>query len=108
MYKRQARLFGGRAGSVNTLEIVQPDGTVRRPKSKEILRGIARGSVYRQHAGGGGGYGDPRERPAQKVVDDVLDGVLSAEAAYADYGVVVDPVSGELDEAATAALRGRR
>jgi len=101
-------LFGGRSGSVNTLEIVQPDGTVRRPKSKEILRGIARGSVYRQHAGGGGGYGDPRERPAQKVVDDVLDGVLSAEAAYADYGVVVDPVSGELDEAATAALRGRR
>ncbi|MBW7925333.1 MAG: hydantoinase B/oxoprolinase family protein [Burkholderiaceae bacterium] len=98
-------LFGGRPGSVNRLEIVQPDGTVRRPKSKEILRGIPRGSVYRQHAGGGGGYGDPRERPVQKVVDDVLDGVLSVEAAYADYGVVVDPVTGALDEAATAGLR---
>ncbi len=101
-------LFGGRPGSVNRLEIVQPDGTVRRPKSKEILRGIPRGSVYRQHAGGGGGYGDPRERPVQKVVDDVLDGVLSVEAAYADYGVVVDPVTGALDEAATAGLRSLR
>ncbi len=98
-------LFGGRAGSVNRLEIVQPDGSVRRPKAKEIVRGIPRGSVYRQHAGGGGGYGDPRERPVQQVIDDVLDGVLSVEAAYSDYGVAVDPATGCVDEAATAALR---
>ncbi len=101
-------LFGGRPGSVNTLEIVQPDGTVRRPKSKEILRDIPRGSVYRQHAGGGGGYGDPRERPAQDVAADVLDGLISFESAYADYGVVVDCATGALDEAATAALRSRQ
>lgn len=101
-------LFGGRAGSVNRLQIVQPDGSVRRPKAKEIVRGIPRGSVYRQHAGGGGGYGDPRERPVQQVIDDVLDGVLSAEAAYSDYGVAVDPATGSVDQAATAALRSAK
>lgn len=101
-------LFGGRAGSVNRLQIVQPDGSVRRPKAKEIVRGIPRGSVYRQHAGGGGGYGDPRERPVQQVIDDVLDGVLSAEAAYSDYGVAVDPATGSVDQTATAALRSAK
>lgn len=101
-------LFGGRPGSLNTLEIAQPDGVVRRPRAKEIVRGIARGSVYRQHAGGGGGYGDPFERPVRKVQDDVLDGVLSVDAARADYGVVVDAATGSVDEAATAALRGAR
>lgn len=101
-------LFGGKPGSLNTLEIVQPDGVVRRPKAKEIVRGIPRGSVYRQHAGGGGGYGDPLERPVQKVVDDVLDGLLGVEAARTDYGVVVDATTGAVDEAATAALRSAR
>lgn len=109
--EEQARafgLFGGRAGSVNRLEIVQPDGSLRRPKAKEIVRGIPRGSVYRQHAGGGGGYGDPRERPVNEVIDDVIDGLLSVESAHVDYGVVVDPATGALDEAATAALRSAR
>ena len=99
-------LFGGRPGSVNRISIVAPDGAVRRPKAKEIVRGIARGSRYRQHAGGGGGFGDPRERPAERVLAEVLDGVLSVAAARADYGVVVDPVSLALDEAATRRLRG--
>jgi N-methylhydantoinase B len=80
---------------------------VRRPRAKEIVRGIERGAVFRQRAGGGGGYGDPRERPVEQVVADVLDGVLSADAAREDYGVVVDPVTLVLDEAATARRRGQ-
>ena len=71
-----------------------------------MLRGIERGSVYRQRAGGGGGYGDPRERPVELVVADVLDGVLGLEAARDDYGVVIDPVTLALDEPATKRRRG--
>ena len=36
---------------------------------------------------GGGGYGDPHERPFEQILDDVLDGYVSRESAIADYGV---------------------
>ena len=100
-------LFGGRRGSLNRLALTYPDETVRKPRAKEIVRGIPRGSVFRQHAGGGGGYGDPFERPVQRVVDDVLDGVLSVAAAGEDYGVVIDPETLALDEQATRRRRNR-
>jgi N-methylhydantoinase B len=38
---------------------------------------------------GGGGYGDPFERDPQRVLDDVVNGYVSLEAAERDYGVVV-------------------
>lgn len=99
-------LFGGKPGSLNEITITAPDGNVRRPKAKEIVRGIVRGSVYRQRAGGGGGFGDPRERPAERVAADVRDGLLGVEAARDDYGVVVDPRTFALDEEATRQRRG--
>jgi N-methylhydantoinase B len=52
---------------------------------------------------GGGGYGDPLERPAERVRQDVLLGYVSVAAARRDYGVVLD---GEvIDDAATEVLR---
>ena len=98
-------IFGGKSGTRNSVSVTCPDGRVIHPKAKEIIRGIARGSLYRQHAGGGGGYGDPLERPAERVLSDVLDGVLSIEAARDHYGVVIDPDSMELDSEATASRR---
>jgi len=53
---------------------------------------------------GGGGYGDPLERPAVTVARDVREGWVSAERASVVYGVVVDD-TGRLDEPGTAALR---
>jgi N-methylhydantoinase B len=40
--------------------------------------------------GGGGGYGDPRERPLESVARDVIRGLVSRESARNDYGVVID------------------
>jgi len=37
----------------------------------------------------GGGYGDARRRAPERVLGDVLDGYISAEAAARDYGVVL-------------------
>ena len=45
------------------------------------------------------------DRPVEDVLADVLGGFVSREAAAKHYGVVV---AGELDEAATAALRATR
>jgi N-methylhydantoinase B len=36
----------------------------------------------------GGGFGDPRARDPQRALDDVLDGMITAEEARRDYGVV--------------------
>jgi N-methylhydantoinase B len=53
---------------------------------------------------GGGGVGNPFERDPQRVLDDVLDGLVSIEDAKRDYGVVI--ANGAIDEAATRKARG--
>jgi N-methylhydantoinase B len=40
--------------------------------------------------GGGGGYGDPKERPLEFVQRDVIRGFVSRESARDDYGVEFD------------------
>ena len=98
-------LFGGEAGSVNTSSFRFPDGSEKVARSKEIVRGIPPGTVFRQRAGGGGGYGPPRERPAELVAGEVRDGLISPEAAREVYRVAVDPDTLEIDRDATEALR---
>ncbi len=56
---------------------------------------------------GGGGFGDPFERPAERVARDVRDEYVSPGAAARDYGVVVDPVTFEADAEETKRLRKR-
>ena len=54
---------------------------------------------------GGGGYGDPYERDVELVRKDVISGLVSRDAARADYGVVIEGPDHRIDHAATAALR---
>ena len=67
---------------------------------------LKRGDVLRMETGGGGGHGHPFDRPAEKVLEDVAGGFVSAEAAKSLYGVSV--VDGVVDVAATERLRSRR
>ena len=54
---------------------------------------------------GGGGYGDPLDRPPSAVLEDVRLGYIGAGPAERDYGVVI---AGEaVDAAATEAARTR-
>ena len=62
-------------------------------------------SSVRVSTGGGGGWGDPLERDPQKVRFDALEAFITIEAAREDYGVVIDPQSMLVDEAATQTLR---
>ncbi|SFO25109.1 N-methylhydantoinase B [Pseudonocardia ammonioxydans] len=95
---------GGLPGAVNRIELLYPDGSSHVPRNKELVTGIGEGTVYRQIAGGGGGFGDPRQRPAERVAEEVRYGYVSAAAARQHYGVVVT-ANGTLDEDATRALR---
>jgi len=101
-------LYGGKPGSLNRIELRYPGGEVHVPMSKELVQGVPGGTTWFQHAGGGGGYGDPYLRPPEKVLNDVKNGVVSAEKAVEDYGVVVDGKTNALNEEATAELRKKK
>jgi len=79
-------LDGGGPGSLNRIRLVLPDGEERTLTTKDLVRGVPRGTLYVQEAGGGGGYGDPRKRPREMVREEVRNGVVSPEAAREHYG----------------------
>lgn len=66
---------------------------------------IAPDEVWVGISSGGGGYGDPLERAAERVREDVRDGFISLRTAAEVYGVVLNPETLALDEAATAEVR---
>ncbi|MGA6968131.1 MAG: hydantoinase B/oxoprolinase family protein [Xanthobacteraceae bacterium] len=79
-------LFGGGSGSLNFIRLTYPDGTVIRPRNKDLITGVPRGTVYHQQAGGGGGYGDPTKRDPVKLAQEIRDGLISPDAARKVYG----------------------
>lgn len=73
---------------------------------ENVIETIHPGERAANHNPGGGGYGAPFQRPVEKVVEDVRNGLVSLEGARLDYGVVItDRDSLTVDHDATAALR---
>ncbi|HET7035760.1 MAG TPA: hydantoinase B/oxoprolinase family protein, partial [Thermomicrobiaceae bacterium] len=93
---------GGRAGTLGYTRL-NPGTEREREIGKIDVLYLQPGDTVRIGAQGGGGYGDPLERPAGAVLDDVLDALVSREHARQDYGVVL--AGDEVDERATAQLR---
>jgi len=54
-------------------------------------RMVPAGTVLRMEQAGGGGYGNPRERPQEMIQRDIDDGYVSAEAAAEQYRRVALP-----------------
>src|SRR5262249_29428267 len=69
---------------------------------------IRAGQRLRTCPPGGGGIGDPHERPLDAVALDVRNGVVSLEAAREEYAVVLDPETYAVDKKATERLRAER
>jgi N-methylhydantoinase B len=65
---------------------------------------LRKGDVMRLLTSGGGGWGDPLDRPVEAVRRDVLGGFVSPESAREDYGVAID-ARGITDDRVTARLR---
>lgn len=61
------------------------------PFKKTPDRPFASGDLISIQTGGGGGWGNPKERAVESVLRDVQDGYVSVKAARRDYGVVIDP-----------------
>lgn len=96
---------GGKAGKAG--------GAIINPGSKEekIIYGnvddvvLKKGDLLRIHTAGGGGWGDSLERESQRVKLDVIRGLVSLESAQADYGVIINPSTLEVDESGTKQVR---
>lgn len=97
-------LNGGRDGSPNVVEVHRKDGGFegRATWSHEPLD---QGDLVRFISGGGGGYGDPKQRPAERVFQDWRDGYITAKEAEEEFGVAIDTENRRIDREKTAALR---
>jgi len=90
---------------VGRLEVTRADGSVEVIK-KNVIETIQPGERAANKNPGGGGYGNAFERPVDKVVWDVKNGLVSLEGARRDYGVSIrDKVLLEVDQAETDRLR---
>ena len=67
---------------------------------------LRRGDRLRLWTTGGGGYGNPLERPLSAVLADVVDDKVSVTAARDIYGLVFD--GKQVDEAKATRLRDTR
>ena len=56
------------------------------------------GDTFFRPSAGGGGFGDPLDRTAEEVLEDVIDDYVSVQRAAEDYGVVIIPIDPELDQ----------
>ena len=54
----------------------------------------------------GGGFGDPLDRPAEKVAEDVRLEYISLDSGRDNYGVVLDD-AGNVDQRSTGELRSQ-
>ena len=98
-------ILGGKPGMRSTKILVRADGGREVLPSKCDQVKVAPGDRLIFQTAGGGGWGDPLERDVDKVRTDVVRELVSADKARADYGVVLDPDTGEVDVEATRALR---
>ncbi len=95
-------MFGGKAGTKGHYQINGKDvpwGGLDLCKPGDTLRFIQPG---------GGGYGDPLEREQELVLSDVQNEYVSVQQASDEYGVVINPKTQKIDEAATRRLRSER
>jgi N-methylhydantoinase B len=100
---------GGRAGRPFEVTI-DPGGVDERVvDALADAEPVRAGQVIRIRTTGGGGWGDPYERPYDEVIRDVAWRKVSVDGAREDYGVVLDlTTSGPVvDVAGSDALRGR-
>ncbi|MBV8989457.1 MAG: hydantoinase B/oxoprolinase family protein [Solirubrobacterales bacterium] len=79
-------LHGGSEGSPNYVEVIRADGSA---EEYAVVTGLTvnEGDVIRIHSGSGAGYGDPRHRRRELVLEDLSNGYVTAETARDVYGV---------------------
>jgi len=89
-------LGGGTQGSKNYTKMIFADRREPQVFGKTAQYHMKKGDVARLITATGGGYGNPMERPVEKVVEDLKNGYITPEIAEKGYGVVVNPETFEV------------
>jgi N-methylhydantoinase B len=97
---------GGRAGRPFQVTIDPGGPNERVVEALADAEPVRAGEVIRIRTTGGGGWGDPLERPYPEVARDVAWGKVSIDGAWTDYGVRF--AGGAVDDSASDAERARR
>jgi N-methylhydantoinase B len=79
-------LEGGNEGSPNYVEVIRADGSVEPYAVVTALR-VDEDDVIRIHTANGGGYGEPRRRRRELVIDDLRNAYVTKEIARSVYGL---------------------
>ncbi len=77
-------LLGGKAGAAATVTLTTPDGEIRDLPSKGAFQAPA-GSVVDMLTPGSGGFGDPADRDARAIQEDLADGYVTPSRVQKDY-----------------------
>jgi N-methylhydantoinase B len=88
--------------------VLNPGSAAERALTSKVagLR-LGRGDLLSVELAGGGGWGDPYRRAAERVREDVARDYVSIACAREDYGVVLTPELA-VDADATARLRRQK
>lgn len=97
---------GGADGTVAELAL-RSDSEATPLPSKVPYHKVRAGDRLVSRGPCGGGYGNPMERDPAEVLADVLDGLISVEAAARDYGVVIADAAVDTDSTVARRAGGR-
>jgi N-methylhydantoinase B len=105
-------LDGALAGAVGQYVLQRADGTEQVLRSKVSNVELQVEDLISVRTPGAGGYGNPLTRDPQAVLYDVIEGKVSARAAFELYGVVLNDLATAVDanktrQERTARRRGR-
>jgi N-methylhydantoinase B len=78
--------FGGQEGAHFLCSVTHPDGSTDVLPPKGATAVVRKGDRVVVQPAGSGGYGDPRERPAKDVMDDLANGYISEASVHQHYG----------------------
>lgn len=100
-------LRGGREAAKGEFFLASTDGTQTKISSKTTFK-MKKGDTLIIRTPGGGGYGNPLERDPNAVLKDVLNELVSVEAAEQEYRVAIDIRKKNINWNLTRKLRENR
>ena len=85
-------LFGGKPGGPSAFYVIRDGEKIPLPSKSNF--NLRKGDRFVIEVAGGGGYGPPREREREMVIQDLVEGKVSMEKAVCDYSLDRETAAG--------------